>query len=140
MTQGNRADFFGGGNASAGPLFERPARIPMSDEEHRVAKILERAKGRANAVARKEIERLTGFPERTVKKAVEGLRKDHGWLVGALRVEGGGYFLVVDEEDLKVAFGPYLAQAIDMIRYAKKRVPEAMWKELAGQLRLEIEG
>jgi hypothetical protein len=111
----------------------------MSDEERRVAQILERHKGRENPIARKEIEKLTGFDERTVKAAIEGLRKTHDWLIGALRQQGGGYFVCVDAQDMVTAMKPYFAQAVDMITYVRKRVPESVWRELEGQLRLALE-
>ena len=136
----SRADFFGGGGA-AGPLFEEaaPARIPMSEDERRVARILERAKGRANAIPRKLIEAELGMDERRVKAAVEGLRKAHDWPIGALRMAGGGYFLVADEEDAIAAFSGYWSQAIEMIRQAKRFLPAGARAEMLGQLRLEIE-
>lgn len=152
MANSARADFFGGGRGSAGPLFEErdkgqrtgdksaPARLPMTEDERRVAAVLEQARGRDNSIPRKRIEELLGIDERAVKAAVEGLRKTHGWLIGALRQQGGGYFLCVDAQDMIVAMKPYFAQAVDMIRYVRSRVPESVWLELEGQLRLVLEG
>lgn len=147
MGDRTRADFFGGGG-SAGPLFEErdkgqgigdksgPARLPMTEDERRVAGVLQQARGRENSIPRKRIEELLGMDERAVKAAVEGLREAHDWPIGALRSEGGGYFLVVDEEDARVAFSGYWSQAIKMVRRAKKFLPPGLRAEYFGQMRL----
>lgn len=141
MSHGSRGEFFGGGG-SAGPLFEEPARPSMTIEEQRVASVLGRHKGRAQAIARRRLEQVLGLDERQVKAAVEGLREQHDWPIGALRTQGGGYFLVVDEEDARVAFHGYWSQAVAMIRQAKrfaKLLPDSAREEKFRQLRLELE-
>lgn len=99
----------------------------LTGDEYAVARCLKDALGQAQAVPRKQIEKLTGLSERKVKEAVESLRAkqvDVGSLRGYRRPVNGrqeatpphGYYFITCHDDLDATVLPLTSQALSELR------------------------
>lgn len=119
------------------PLF-RAARAAMSDGEAAVADVLRPHRGIAHPVARREIERVTGLTDREVKAAIATLARDHGWKIGRLRGNPGGYFVVETAADAEAAMLGYWRQAVTMVLRAREWMSPEERLEYLGQMRAAL--
>jgi hypothetical protein len=102
-----------------------------------VAGMIWQHQGRDNPISIDELSHAVGRDDRTIKGVVEDLIMQHGMLIGGRRgvkpekAEGvvrqapemgapAGYYIIRDAEDLKVACGPYEAQAESMMTRARR--------------------
>jgi hypothetical protein len=101
-----------------GPLFA-PAgpfdggETPADRIVRAVGEAIWKHQGRGSTVTIAELMQRTGVgTERGVKAIVETLVMQYGMLIGGSRERDGmgGYFVIRDEEDFKLAVGPYQAQ------------------------------
>lgn len=149
-------DAYGGGHTEAelpllaamrpavpvGP-FARSVMVP-SDEERWLAELLWRHQGRENPISITQIrERWPGdspMDDRQVKKLVEGLKANHRMPIGALRTSPGGYFIMRDIDDERAGMQSYVKQVLTSFRTWRRMLSEQYRLELAGQMRVELEG
>lgn len=118
MKRGDANDFGRRVATVAGPLFGEVGPFEYSTVApdliaRTVGEIIWRHQGRGSTVTIAELMQRTGArTDREVKKIVEALVMEHGMLIGGCRERdgSGGYFILVDEEDFKLAVGPYQAQ------------------------------
>ncbi len=131
------------------PLFEHAelpddpfadSAFPASDQERRIAALIWQSRGRENPVALADLCKVTSLREREIKAVVERLRVDHGIPIGARRQKPFGYFIVVDAEDARLAVEPYAKQIFSMLRVLRvfTKRNRRLWKEFAGQIRLQV--
>lgn len=60
--------------------------------------------GHRKAVGRRRLAEVTGLPDRTLREIIYSLVVVHGQPIGSSTgPDGGGYFLIQDQEDLEVA-------------------------------------
>jgi hypothetical protein len=133
-----------------GPLFRMEAKadgpfaaskIEPSGIERVIAEIIWTHRGRKNPISIDMLSRSVGRDERTVKGVVEQLVVTHGLKIGGSRAEaGGGYFVVVDAEDLEAAVRPYRSQILAMWRRLRVLCEAHALRELHGQLTIEEGG
>lgn len=107
-----------------GPLFAEPgpwddATAPEDRIRRLLGEIIWRHKGRKDAISIGALKQRTGMrTDREVKRAVELLVMESGMLIGGWRGSAGdqegGYFVVLDREDLQVAIGAFQAQVATM--------------------------
>lgn len=116
------------------------SKLPATDAERRVAELLEPHQGRENPLPLAALCEATAMTEREVKGVIERLRSDHHVRIGARRTPPAGYFIVVDAADAEVALKPYREQVMTMLRTMRLFMTEADRQQLAGQLRLALEG
>lgn len=91
---------------------------------------------REHPISIAEIREATGMSVRSIKAAVETLRRD-GMAIGASRGKNSGYYEIKTAEDAEAAAGPLVRQALAMLRTAKAMLPDARYRELMGQARLD---
>lgn len=73
--------------------------------------------GRRRAISKEELGRATGLPVRRAREVVEHLVTAHGLLIGSsTERDRGGYFRIVDEEDLTVAVRHLKPRAVSIFR------------------------
>ena len=114
------------------------SRIPPSDAERRVAAVIWQHQGRRKPVPLRTLCKTVAMSEREAKGVVERLRMDHGIKIGASRREPVGYFIIRDTEDVVLSLGPFKSQIFTMLRTFRRLATPAMYRELAGQIRLEL--
>ena len=119
-----------------GPFSHSPA-LPENPVVRVVAGMIWQHQGRDNPISIDELSQAVGRDDRSIKGIVEDLIMQHGMLIGGRRgvkpavVEGAigqapemgapaGYYIIRDAEDLKVACGPYEAQAESMMARARR--------------------
>lgn len=120
-------DFFPVAPGIDGPLFAevtgppRPEPGPFDDsteqptpEEVLVAGMIWKHRGRVNAVAGEEIAQVTGIEPRFVKATVQALRDKHRCRIGSKHYDPPGYYWIVDDEDRRLAVGPFHSQMLAM--------------------------
>ncbi len=134
------------GSPLGGPLFEAAAKPGLpefvgdaTDAERSVANLIFERKGRANPLSIARLRESTGLSDRAVKGAVEQLVVHHGFPIGASRNSSrGGYFWIVDAEDLAVTVKPSEGQIIAMSRRLRRLNSPARNLELHGQVGIEL--
>ena len=120
----NDADDFGA--PAAMPLFDDPAPDPFeasseapTDDQRRVADIIYASPGWRKAVSAQSIGQMTARSVREIKGIVEALRNTHKCAIGSRHEEPAGDYRIVNEEDRKMAVGPYHSQMLKMWRTLK---------------------
>ncbi len=83
-----------------------------------------------------EIELMTTMSQRSIKAAVERLRKN-GEPIGASRGATPGYYLIRTAEDADRAVAPLWRQILSELETVRRMLPPARYRELVGQLRME---
>jgi len=132
----------GGPEATRGLKSAPPERGPFADskvtpekKEALVAGMIWQHQGRANPIAISLLSKATGWSAREIKSIVEQLVVTHRMKIGASRnQETGGYFVVVDAEDVEVAARPYRNQVFAMMRRLRVLLSEHKMREFHGQL------
>ncbi len=114
--------------------------VHWTAEESLVWAEIWRAKGRADAVPIAAIRERAHLPERTIKKAVRGLRVRHSLLIGAVREKDGGYYLIQTADELEETVGYLKSQALSELvsAYILLGKSQVRLRELLGQMELEI--
>jgi len=111
----------------------------MSEEEAKVARVLERHRGRERAVTTAWLERLTGLPDRAVRRVCRDLVMRHGVAVCSVTAGAPGFYLAATAEELREVTGKLKVRGVKILARAaaleKRPLPEYL-----GQLRLEMEG
>lgn len=87
----------------------------LREEELAVAAVILTHEGRDDPISIAMVAEATDLDERTIKGAVETLRQDCRARIGARRERPWGYFMVVDDQDLETAIGPYKRQIQTMV-------------------------
>lgn len=131
------------GAYAQGTLFQ-PLREPFADskvtpekKEVVVAGMIWRHQGRANPIAISLLSKATGWSAREIKSIVEQLVVTHHMKIGASRnQESGGYFVVVDAEDVELAAKSYRNQIFAMLRRLRVLLSEHELRKLYGQLEM----
>lgn len=113
--------------------------VPYTPAETAVCNLL--LPGAANAITIREVERLTRFDARSIKKAVEGLRLRHRVAVGSRRQKPCGLFILDTAQEIDDNVRTLMAQAGKMMRVARSLpgVSRKRIAEYAGQLVMELE-
>ena len=83
-----------------------------------------------------EIQLRTRMSARAVKASVERPR-NNGEPIGASRGAVAGYYLVRTAEDAEAAVRPLWRQILSELRTVRLMLPEARYRELVGQLRID---
>ena len=85
-----------------------------------------------------EIQLRTLLSQRAVKDAVRTLRERQE-PIGAGRGKSNGYFLIRSVEDAELATRPLWLQAISELRTIRQMLGPHRYREIAGQMLLEVE-
>lgn len=117
-----------------------PRQMPLGQDEKNVLRCIRYQRGRAHAVSISAIREKTGLNPRQIKSAVRSLRLNFSLAIGSSKHAGdGGYYLIVDKEDLD----SFIATALDQVK-AEIEVVRAVGGrqaalDLVGQLSLEVQ-
>lgn len=112
--------------------------VPYTENERCIGQLL--VPGKANAISIRELKKLTGMDERSIKGAVEALRKRHNVPVGASRKPPYGYFILDTGEEIEESFNTLMSQARSMIESALTLpgIKQQRIREYLGQLAMEF--
>lgn len=102
-----------------------------------VAGVLGGHVGRAHAIHKDALASEVGIPERAVQKAVGELIQKHDLFIGSH--PSLGYWMIEDEEELKLAERNLTGRGIKIFRRLAKLRKISM-RELFGQMSLEFDG
>jgi hypothetical protein len=153
MRKGGDAADFGVNRPAAGlsgPLFEQEpqervfarSKIKPTTMEIAIGSLIWDHRGWKNAISIAriiEVVGIQGLDERAVKETVAELVKTHRCMIGGYRgdgAHGGGYFWIIDAEDLERAVRPFRNQMIEMGKRLRVLMSKADYRELVGQLSL----
>lgn len=79
-----------------------PEKLQTMNYENRIlARYLSEHQGIANAISMEELARRAVLTERRLRRTIVELRQVHGLPIGSLPGIGGGYYWIVDENDLR---------------------------------------
>ena len=124
---------------SACPTLFADSKITPDAKERVVAEMIACHKGRENPISIARLTAATGWDARTVKGIVEQLVVTHRIRIGGRRGEPGGYFMIVDLEDLEAAVRPYRDQIFAMFRRLRVLMGTHALAEMAGQLAMSVD-
>jgi hypothetical protein len=121
--------------------FEQPA-LPYKGAELTIAQLILDATSTEPAsihwLQRKAAQEGAEISDRRIKQIVEELR-DSGHIVCASREKPYGYYLPKDADELKAGLSAYLSQSISQIKKIRKLCASSAYKEIFGQVRLQVE-
>lgn len=122
---------------------DRLAGLKLTAPERFIAARIRRASSSRPVQIRELVEELRvrgiATSERQVKKIVRTLRKDHQLPILARREKPFGYFWCSSVDEMKRFIEMFSSQARDEF-YTLGRIVRGNYPELAGQLRISIEG
>jgi hypothetical protein len=120
--------------------FEQP--LPYKGAELLVARsILDASSAEPASIhwlQRKAAQTGADISDRRIKQIVEELR-DSGYIVCASREKPYGYYLPKDADELKAGLSAYISQAVSQIKKVRKLCNSSAYKEIFGQVRLQVE-
>ncbi|MCU1349509.1 MAG: hypothetical protein JWO56_2539 [Acidobacteria bacterium] len=121
---------------SHGPEFDLS--IGSADRSHMAAllAILRKHVGRANAISKDEIERLTEIAGRDVQAIVKFLVEERSYPIGTAWSAPFGYYLIRDEHELALNFKQFLRRGVSNLRHAHAFNRSSLIAPIVGQLEL----
>jgi hypothetical protein len=117
-----------------------PLNLQIRDDEKAVLECLRFRRGLKNALTIREIQLRTKLDARVIKQAVRTLRLTFRLPIGSWKhADKGGYFLIVDDEDLAAWVKDVLDQVRAEIGVLRAAAGHQASLELLGQLQMEVQ-
>ena len=116
-----------------------PLNLTLEADDKAVLECLRFRRGIPNAMPIRDIQQRTKLDPRLIKQAVRNLRVNFHLPIGSWKhSERGGYFVIVDDEDLAAWVKDVLDQVRAEIGVLKAAAGHKVSLELLGQLQMEV--
>ncbi len=113
--------------------------LALSPAERKVLAAIRYHRGHNHAISLDDIQTRTSINGRTVKHVVRSLRMNFRLPIGSSKHSAkGGYFLMIDPEDIAIWRGDVLDQVRAELEVIRAAAGDQTVQELLGQLRVEV--
>ncbi|MCS6290380.1 MAG: hypothetical protein H8K10_15600 [Nitrospira sp.] len=112
--------------------------LDRSQQERKVMTLLTERQGRQAAIGKSELAKITGMPEREVRRVIKHLIEEHGEPIGSTSGEPHGYYLICTADEQAHAENELRHRIIELARRLgclKRNQPA----EVLGQIVLELQ-